>query len=72
MVRMIGSIDLSVSGGTSPGCLFLDKKMVILMYSSSSQDISDLSPGTYQIIVTDANGCMHSLSDMSLLVSVNK
>jgi len=50
-----GSIDISVAGGTPP-----------LVYSwqpnsESTQDISNLGPGTYEIIVSDAAGCSDSL-----------
>ena len=60
-----GSIDLSVSGGTSP-YVYSWTKTGDALYSSSSQDISDLSPGTYQVNVTDANGCS---SDQTFTIS---
>jgi gliding motility-associated-like protein len=48
-----GSIDLSVNSGTAP-----------FNYAwtggYSSQDISDLSQGTYNVLVTDFNGCTAS------------
>ena len=60
-----GSIDLSVSGGTSP-YVYSWTKTGDALYSSSLQDISDLSPGTYQVNVTDANGCS---SDQTFTIS---
>ena len=60
-----GSIDLTVSGGTSP-YVYSWTKTADALYSSSSEDISDLSPGTYQVSVTDANGCS---SDQTFTIS---
>jgi hypothetical protein len=45
-----GSIDLSVSGGTAPYTYLWNN-------GSFSQDINNLSTGTYTVTVTDANGC---------------
>ena len=45
-----GSIDLSVSGGTSPYTYLWSN-------SENVQDISDLHSGAYSVTVTDANGC---------------
>jgi len=46
----LGSVDISVTGGLAP-----------ITYAWSNgptvQDISNLSSGTYDVIVTDANGC---------------
>ncbi|MDB4655263.1 SprB repeat-containing protein, partial [Flavobacteriales bacterium] len=50
-----GSIDVSVSGGT-PGFTYLWQPG-----GSTVQDTTDLSPGTYEVLVTDAGGCSDSL-----------
>lgn len=51
----IGSIDLSVTGGTSPYTYLWNN-------GSSTQDITNLSANTYTVIVTDAQGCTAQLS----------
>ena len=50
-----GSIDLSVTGGT-PGYSY------IWNIGDTLQDIDSLVTGTYQVIVTDTNQCVDSLS----------
>ena len=50
-----GSIDLSVTGGT-PGYSYLWN------IGDTLQDIDSLITGTYQVIVTDTNQCVDSLS----------
>ena len=50
-----GSIDLSVSGGTSPYSYSWSN-------SATSQDLQNLIAGTYIVTVTDANGCIATLS----------
>lgn len=54
-----GTIDLSVSGGTFSYSFewYLGTRLI-----STSEDITNLSPGTYSVIVTDANGCQISAS----------
>jgi gliding motility-associated-like protein len=50
-----GSIDLTVSNGTSP---------LTYLWSNGSmnEDITDLGAGTYSVLVTDANGCTANAS----------
>ena len=50
-----GSIDLTVSGGTGT-------KTYLWSNSITTEDISELSPSTYSVIVTDANGCTATAS----------
>lgn len=49
-----GWIDISVSGGTAP---YTYEWTGPDGYSSNSQDLASLGAGTYQVVVTDANGC---------------
>jgi gliding motility-associated-like protein len=50
-----GSVTLTITGGTGPfGILWAD--------GDSTQKLTDLLPGTYSVIVTDANSCATSLS----------
>ena len=50
-----GSINLSVTGGTTPYTYFWDGPGANLV--TTQEDQSQLSAGTYTVTVTDANGC---------------
>ena len=50
-----GSVDVSVTGGTNP-----------INYAwnngQTTQDINNLTAGTYSVIATDINGCLDTIS----------
>jgi hypothetical protein len=54
-----GSIDISVSGGTSP---FIYEWYENGQLIASSEDISDLYAGLYQCIITSISGCSDTLT----------
>ncbi len=61
-----GSIDLSVSGGTTPYTYLWSN-------SATTQDLSNIAAGTYTVLVTDANGCIArdtaTITEPTLLVA---
>ncbi|MBI1227417.1 MAG: T9SS type A sorting domain-containing protein [Bacteroidetes bacterium] len=54
-----GGIDISVSGGTLPYSYQWSNPSAT--FSSSTEDVSGLSEGSYNVVVTDGNGCVTSL-----------
>jgi hypothetical protein len=54
------SIDLTVSGGSAP---YTYQWSGPNGFSSVLEDINGLSPGTYQLTVSDANGCNFTLTE---------
>jgi hypothetical protein len=56
-----GSIDLTVTGGTEP-YTYAWTKTGTPLFTLSTEDISDLTAGTYNVTVTDALGCAETLS----------
>jgi gliding motility-associated-like protein len=50
-----GSISVNASGGTTPYYLRWDN--TDYMFSNTGHLVNNLSTGTYEVIVTDANGC---------------
>ena len=56
-----GSINLSVSGGTTP-YTFAWTKTGDNSYSATTEDLNNLAPGTYNVTVTDANDCTETIS----------
>lgn len=50
-----GSIDITVTGGTAPYTFGWSN-------GSTSEDLNNISGGTYQVFITDANGCTLSRS----------
>ena len=51
-----GAIDLSVNGGTA-NYIYAWTKTGDDSYSATTQDLTDLSGGTYNVTITDANDC---------------
>jgi large repetitive protein len=49
-----GSIDLVENGGTAP---YTYSGTGPSCYTTSTEDLSNLTPGNYAVSVTDANGC---------------
>ncbi len=56
-----GAIDLSVSGGT-PSYSYSWTSDNTAFSGASTQDLSDIPEGTYQVVITDANGCDNTIS----------
>jgi gliding motility-associated-like protein len=54
-----GSIDLSVTGGTSPYA-YQWTNLSSFILSDTTQDISNQLAGSYSVVITDANGCQES------------
>ena len=55
-----GSIDLTVSGGSSPYTYDWDNDGLEFPYNDT-QDLTGILPGTYTVIVADSNGCTASI-----------
>ena len=51
-----GSVNVTISGGVTP-------YMFAWSNSATTEDIFGLSPGTYTVTITDANGCTNILSE---------
>jgi len=60
-----GSIDLTVSGGVGPFTYDWDNDGYEAI-DNDTEDLSGLAMGSYQVIVTDANGCTASISSSIL------
>lgn len=57
-----GSIDLTVNGGTAPYTyVWTDNQNQVI--NQSTQDVTNLGAGQFNVIVTDANGCSENTSE---------
>lgn len=63
-----GAIDLEITGGTGTPSLYAASWTGPSGYTNTVQDINTLQPGTYNVTVTDGNGC---IGDTSFVI-VNK
>src|SRR5690606_31843785 len=63
MLGSDGSINLTISGGTPP---FTYTWTGPNSFTSSTEDPSGLEPGTYNVSVTDANGCTHDVTGIEV------
>lgn len=61
-----GAIEISVSGGTSSLPYKFEWKRNGISISANSQNLSGISAGTYQVKVSDANGCSQTLSGIQI------
>lgn len=52
-----GSIDVTVNGGTPPYSYLWNNEEI-------TQDLTGLGPGTYSVVITDANGCNVALREL--------
>jgi gliding motility-associated-like protein len=50
-----GAIDISINGGTAPYSYVWTKDGAA--FAKTTEDISNLAPGVYEVTVSDANGC---------------
>ncbi|MBK8926344.1 MAG: S8 family serine peptidase [Crocinitomicaceae bacterium] len=58
-----GSIDLTPSGGSAPYSFAWTGPSG---FTSSSEDISALAPGLYNVTITDNNGCQYTLTGLDV------
>ncbi len=58
-----GSIYISANGGTMPYSYSWTGPN---LYTSTNEDITDLEPGDYSLVVTDAKGCSNTLGPVTI------
>lgn len=60
-----GAIDITVSGGLGPYTFAWSGPSG---FTSTQEDISDLGPGNYSVIITDANTCAVAFPDQEIII----
>ncbi|NRA12884.1 MAG: gliding motility-associated C-terminal domain-containing protein [Crocinitomicaceae bacterium] len=58
-----GTVDLTVTGGTSP-YIQLWSNLGTIVLSDTTEDLSNLIADTYTVLVTDANGCAEMMNSI--------
>lgn len=59
-----GSINISVSGGTTPYTYAWTSNDPL--FSASTQDLSGIGAGVYDVVITDDNGCTNAISGITI------
>src|SRR5690606_8828826 len=57
-----GAIDLTITGGEAPYTILWSRDEG--GFSASSEDVNDLEAGTYNVFITDSNGCTFEVEEI--------